>query len=165
MAEMLAASAGESFSRPGRVLTFVLGACLMAAGIAHAQQSDGGKEETIAPFGSKMTVQKQDKGVNVDNVLEAIRSSKATAQNVKIMTKLEKARIVHLGKALDDAAQKRVEAALKAHRDAVNALQIALEGNALTYAALKAQSVSTSDIVGAEVSGDRTKNITMFARP
>ena len=97
-------------------------------------------------------------------MLKAIGDSKATAENVKILTKLQKARIVHLGKALDGAAQTKVEAAVKDHFDDVKALQLALEGNALTYAALNAQTVSTSDVVGAQLSGDGQKSITMFAR-
>lgn len=163
MAEMFAASiaAPRCAKSGGRLLLVVAG--LMLAGSASAQQSNG-KEQTIAPFGSHMTVQKEDRGVSLDGVLQAIQASKATAQDVKIMTKIDKARIVHLGKALNGAAQKRVEDAVKSHLEDVNALQRALEGNALTYAALNAQSVSTSDIVGAEVSGDRQKSITMFAR-
>ncbi len=176
MAEMQAESAvapmRASFAIAGRntrfgrcrsALPFLVAAGLMLAAPALAQQS-GTKDETIAPFGSHMTVQKQDKGIGLDGVLTAIRKSKTTAQDVKILSKLDKARIVHLGKALDDASQKKVESAVTAHRADVNALQLALEGNALTYAALNAQSISTSDIVGAEVSGDRQKTITIFAR-
>lgn len=169
MAEMLARFAGTPPSRPLRFAPFFLGAFLVFSGAACAQQAasgtaESGKKESIAPFGSHMTVQKQEAGVGVDSVLDAIGNSKATAQDVKIMSKLDQVKIVHLGKALDGGRQSRVEKAVKDHLDDVKALRTALEGNALTFAALNAQSVATEDIVGAEVSGDRQKTITVFAR-
>ena len=174
MAEMIALSGGKPANAiagiagpplPGllKPLPVLIAVGMALAGVAHAGQPEPAKK-TIAPFGTDMTVQKQDKGVALDEVLNAIGDSKAAAENVKILTKLEKARIVHLGKALDRAGQAKVEAALKEHLDDVKALQFALEGNALTYAALNAQTISTSDIVGAELSGDGPKSITMFAR-
>ncbi len=165
MAELLAKFAGTHTPRPSRFPSLLLCAVMTFAGAAYAQEADGGKNQTIAPFGSHMTVQKQDAGVGLDSVLEAIGNSKTTAQDVKIMSKLDRVRIVHLGKALDGAGQSKVEAAVKDHLEDVKALRTALEGNALTFAALNAQTVATSDIVGAEVSGDRQKTITVFARP
>ena len=146
-----------------KALPFLISAGMGLAGVADAGAADAAKK-TIAPFGTRMTVQKQDEGVTLDGVLNAVRDSKATAEDVKMLTRLDKASIVHLGKALDGAEQAKVEAAVKEHLDDVKALQFAIEGNALTYAALNAQTISTSDIVGARLSGDGAKSIAMYAR-
>lgn len=135
---------------------------LVPVPVSATEPSQAPKTQTIRPYGSNITVQRQEHGVRLGSVLDAIGKSKTTAQDVKILSKLDGARVIDIDKAFTGKQRARIRKAVEAHRDDVKELDLALEGNALTYAALKAQSVIPANIVGAVLSNGKRTTVTIY---
>ncbi|TPW30432.1 hypothetical protein [Pararhizobium mangrovi] len=154
-------------TRPPRASSLLAAAALalavVATSIAHAQQN-APDEKTIAPFGSTMVVKQKEDGVDTSEILKAVKASGSAANAITELSSLADVHIVYIDKVADKPDRTRITKAADNNAEDVGQLQTALEANALTYAALNAQSISPSMIVGARVDGDREKTVVVYTK-
>ena len=134
-----------------RAITFMaLTMALSAVCTTSEAQSGKSGTQTIAPYGSDITVRTQARGIEVETVVAAVGNSKASAQDIKVLSKLRSVNVVDLDEVLTEKQRGLIAKAVDDHRDDVKDLDLALEGNALTFAALSARSVTPAMVVGVD---------------